>query len=51
MRTLGGAVFIAVVSDILLIRGSSTGVQIMVKGLLVLAVVVLMHLRGLRVAR
>jgi ribose/xylose/arabinose/galactoside ABC-type transport system permease subunit len=46
VRTLAGAVLIAAVSDILLLRGYSTGVQIMVKGLIVLAVVVLVHLRG-----
>ena len=51
VRTLGGALLISVIADILLIRGASTGVQILVKGLLVLAVVILMHLRGLRVAR
>jgi ribose/xylose/arabinose/galactoside ABC-type transport system permease subunit len=45
LRTLAGAVLIAAVSDILLLRGYSTGVQIMVKGLIVLAVVVLVHLR------
>jgi len=46
VRTLAGAVLIAAVSDILLLRGYSTGVQIMVKGLIVLAVVVLVHLRS-----
>ena len=51
VRTLGGALLISVIADVLLIRGASTGVQILVKGLLVLAVVILMHLRGLRVAR
>lgn len=45
VRTLAGAVLIAAVSDILLLRGYSTGVQIMVKGLIVLFVVVLVHLR------
>ena len=45
MRTLAGAVLIASVSDILLLRGYSTGAQVMVKGLIVLAVVVLVHLR------
>jgi ribose/xylose/arabinose/galactoside ABC-type transport system permease subunit len=45
LRTLAGAVFIAAVSDILLLRGYSTGVQIMVKGLIVLFVVVIVHLR------
>ncbi len=50
-RTLGGALLISVIADVLLIRGASTGVQILVKGLLVLAVVITMHLRGLRVSR
>jgi ribose/xylose/arabinose/galactoside ABC-type transport system permease subunit len=45
IRTLAGAVAIAAVSDILLLRGYSTGVQIMVKGLIVAFVVVLVHLR------
>jgi ribose/xylose/arabinose/galactoside ABC-type transport system permease subunit len=45
LRTLAGAVLIAAVSDILLLRGYSTGVQIMVKGLIVLAVIILVHLR------
>jgi ribose/xylose/arabinose/galactoside ABC-type transport system permease subunit len=43
-RTLAGAVLIAVISDVLLLRGYSTGVQILVKGVLVLAVVVAAHL-------
>jgi ribose/xylose/arabinose/galactoside ABC-type transport system permease subunit len=46
LRTLAGAVLIAAVSDILLLRGYSTGVQIMVKGLIVLLVVVLTYLRA-----
>jgi ribose/xylose/arabinose/galactoside ABC-type transport system permease subunit len=45
VRTLAGALLIAAVSDILLLRGYSTGVQIMVKGLIVLFVVVVVHLR------
>jgi len=44
LRTLAGAVLIAAVSDILLLRGYSTGVQVMVKGLIVLMVVVVVHL-------
>jgi len=51
VRTLGGALLISIISDILLIRGYSTGVQILVKGVLVLAVVVLVHLRGPRGSR
>lgn len=50
-QTLGGAVLIAVISDVLLLRGFSTGMQILVKGLLVLAVVVLVHLRTTRSTR
>ncbi|MBJ7356502.1 ABC transporter permease [Nocardioides sp.] len=45
LRTLAGALLVSAVSDILLLRGYSTGVQVMVKGLIVLAVVVLVHLR------
>jgi ribose/xylose/arabinose/galactoside ABC-type transport system permease subunit len=48
LRTLGGAVLIAVIADVLLLRGYSTGIQILVKGVLVLAVVVLVHLRRRR---
>lgn len=51
LRTLGGAVLISVIADVLLIRGFSTGVQILVKGVLVLAVVVLVHLRASRGSR
>jgi simple sugar transport system permease protein/ribose transport system permease protein len=51
LRTLGGAVLISVIADILLIRGYSTGVQILVKGILVLAVVVLVHFRAARGTR
>jgi ribose/xylose/arabinose/galactoside ABC-type transport system permease subunit len=45
VQTLAGAVFIAVVSDLLLLRGYSTGMQILVKGVLVLAVVITVHVR------
>jgi ribose/xylose/arabinose/galactoside ABC-type transport system permease subunit len=48
LQTLGGAVLMAVISDLLLLRGFSTGVQILVKGILVLAVVVAVHLRATR---
>jgi ribose/xylose/arabinose/galactoside ABC-type transport system permease subunit len=51
LQTLGGAVLIAVISDVLLLRGFSTGVQILVKGILVLAVVVAVHLRSTRAQR
>lgn len=43
VRTLAGALVIAAISDMLLLRGYSTGVQIMVKGLVVLVVVVLVQ--------
>ncbi len=39
---------ISVIANLLLIRGYSTGAQILVKGLLVLVVVVLVHLRSTR---
>jgi simple sugar transport system permease protein/ribose transport system permease protein len=48
LRTLGGALLISIISDVLLLRGYSTGVQILVKGLLVLAVVITVHLRSVR---
>jgi ribose/xylose/arabinose/galactoside ABC-type transport system permease subunit len=48
LQTLGGAVLIAVISDVLLLRGYSTGVQILAKGVLVLAVVVAVHLHTTR---
>ena len=51
LRTLGGAVLISIIADVLLIRGYSTGVQILVKGVLVLAVVVLVHVRATRGSR
>ncbi|EXG82735.1 ABC transporter permease [Cryptosporangium arvum] len=47
-RTLAGVLLIATVSDILLLRGYGTGAQIMVKGLIVLAVIVVVHLRTTR---
>jgi ribose/xylose/arabinose/galactoside ABC-type transport system permease subunit len=50
-QTLAGAVLISVISDVLLLRGFSTGMQILVKGVLVLAVVVLVHLRATRGTR
>ncbi|GLZ02553.1 ribose ABC transporter permease [Actinomadura sp. NBRC 104412] len=46
LQTLGGAVLISLISDVLLLRGFSTGVQILVKGLLVLAVVVFVYVRA-----
>lgn len=43
VRTLAGALIIAAISDMLLLRGYPTGVQIMVKGLVVVIVVVLVQ--------
>jgi len=48
LRTLGGAVLIAVISDLLLLRGFSTGIQLLAKGLLVLFVVIAVHVRSAR---
>lgn len=39
-RTVLGALFIAIVSNMLLLRGYSTGVQVLVRGLVVLVVIV-----------
>jgi simple sugar transport system permease protein/ribose transport system permease protein len=44
-RTVVGALFIATISDLLLLRGYSTGIQILVKGIIVAVVVVLTNLR------
>jgi ribose/xylose/arabinose/galactoside ABC-type transport system permease subunit len=46
LRTLGGAVLISVISDLLLLRGFSTGAQLFVKGILVLFVVVAVNVRS-----
>ena len=43
-RTVIGALIIATVTDMLLLVGASTGMQILVKGLIVIMVVVLLHL-------
>lgn len=48
LRTLGGAVLISAISDLLLLRGFSTGIQLLVKGILVLFVVIAVHLRSTR---
>jgi len=48
VRTLFGAVLIATVTDLLLLRGADIGMQTLVKGLLVLLVVLLGHLRATR---
>jgi ribose transport system permease protein len=44
-RTAAGAIFIATISDMLLLRGYSTGGQILVRGIIVVVVVVLTNLR------
>jgi ribose/xylose/arabinose/galactoside ABC-type transport system permease subunit len=46
LRTLGGAVLISVISDLLLLRGFSTGIQLLVKGILVLGVVIAVQVRA-----
>jgi ribose/xylose/arabinose/galactoside ABC-type transport system permease subunit len=43
-RTVGGTLVIAAISDMLLLRGASTGMQVLVKGLIVVIVVVLVQL-------
>jgi ribose/xylose/arabinose/galactoside ABC-type transport system permease subunit len=48
LRTLGGAVLISAISDLLLLRGFSTGIQLLVKGILVLFVVIAVHVRATR---
>jgi ribose/xylose/arabinose/galactoside ABC-type transport system permease subunit len=48
LRTLGGAVLISVISDLLLLRGFTTGQQLLVKGVLVLFVVLAVHVRQTR---
>lgn len=44
LRTLAGAIAIAAISDLLLLRGLDTGAQILFKGVLVVAVVIGTHL-------
>ncbi len=46
LRTLGGAVLISAISDLLLLRGFATGIQLLVKGILVLMVVIAVHVRS-----
>jgi ribose/xylose/arabinose/galactoside ABC-type transport system permease subunit len=46
VRTLLGALLIAAISDLLLLRGYDIGVQTLVKGVLVLVVVLLGHVRS-----
>jgi simple sugar transport system permease protein/ribose transport system permease protein len=45
MRTLGGALAVAAITDLLLLRGLGTGPQIAVKGVLVAAVVIATQVR------
>jgi ribose/xylose/arabinose/galactoside ABC-type transport system permease subunit len=45
LRTLGGALAIATISDLLLLRGYGTGAQLLLKGVLVVAVVVVTQAR------
>jgi len=47
-QAFGGAILIAAISDILLLRGYSEGIQILVKGLIVFVVVVLARLNRMR---
>ena len=47
-RTAAGAIFIATISDMLLLRGYSTGGQILVRGIIVVVVVVLTNARERR---
>jgi ribose transport system permease protein len=49
-RTVLGALFIAAISDMLLLRGYSTGIQTLVAGVFVLLAIVGMQLRRLRAA-
>lgn len=44
-RTLLGALVVATITDLLLLRGYSTGIQILFKGLLVIVAVCVVHLR------
>jgi ribose/xylose/arabinose/galactoside ABC-type transport system permease subunit len=46
VRTLGGALAIATISDVLLLRGYGTGAQLLLKGVLVVAVVVVTQARA-----
>jgi ribose/xylose/arabinose/galactoside ABC-type transport system permease subunit len=45
LRTLGGALAIATISDLLLLRGLATGAQILFKGVLVVAAVIFTQVR------
>lgn len=50
LRALAGAIFIATVSDVVLLRGYEEGWQILIKGLIVFVVVVLLRMNRLRSA-
>ncbi len=45
-RTLMGVVLIAIITDLVLLRGYSLGAQIFFKGLIMMAFVLLIHLRS-----
>jgi ribose transport system permease protein len=45
-RALLGAIVIAIVTDLVLLRGYSTGVQILIKGVIVMGFVVALHLQS-----
>jgi simple sugar transport system permease protein/ribose transport system permease protein len=51
LRTVGGTLAIAIIADVLLLRGFSTGAQLLVKGLLVLGFVIAVRVRSNRVTR
>jgi len=51
IRTVIGVLAISIISDVLLLRGFSTGAQIAVKGVLILVFVVVVQVRAGRVAR
>lgn len=51
LRTVGGTLAIAIIADVLLLRGFSTGAQLLVKGLLVLGFVIAVHIQSNRGAR
>lgn len=46
LRTLAGAVVVAAVSDLLLLRGFGSGAQVCIKGMIVLLAVVIVHVRA-----
>jgi ribose/xylose/arabinose/galactoside ABC-type transport system permease subunit len=45
-RTLGGVIIIAFATDLVLLRGYSTGTQILLKGLVMMVFVLALHLRS-----